>query len=249
MNIENIPIEDKFIKKDKILKVALVGDIHIFDTQKEYNKISKMLKNIEKQNPDLIVFAGDYTGSPETIANMEEHRSKIVKLLTKNKKHKKIFVLGNYESWSNPEAWINSFREEKAHILNNETTQVNIRGENVCIRGLGDFFTKMFQYTDFPVDCMIAMKLTVTHDPAGAFHQNMYGLILAAHTHCGQIRLPFIGALWVPSDAPQEATCGLYIDKKRTVFTTAGAGTTVLPIRIGTRSSWDLITIRYSPTQ
>ena len=145
MNIENIPIEDKFIKKDKILKVALVGDIHIFDTQKEYNKISKMLKNIEKQNPDLIVFAGDYTGSPETIANMEEHRSKIVKLLTKNEKHKKIFVLGNYESWSNPEAWINSFREERAHILNNETTQVNIRGENLCIRGLGDFFTKMFQ--------------------------------------------------------------------------------------------------------
>ena len=186
MNIENILIEDKFIKKDNILKVALIGDIIFLILRKSTTNI-KNAKNIEKQNPDLIVFAGDYTALPETIANMEEHRSKIVKLLTKNKKHKKIFVLGNYESWSNPEAWINSFREERAHILNNETTQVNIRGENVCIRGLGDFFTKMFQYTDFPVDCKIAMKLTVTHDPAGAFHQNMYGLILAAHTHCGQI--------------------------------------------------------------
>ena len=140
-------------------------------------------------------------------------------------------------------------KDNKAHILNNETTQVNIRGENVCIRGLGDYFTNMFQYTGFPEDCKNSMKLTVPHAPAGAFHQDMEGLVLAAHTHCGQIRLPFIGALWIPSDAPLEATCGLYADKKRTVFTTAGAGTTLLPIRIGTTSSWDLLTIRFSPTQ
>ena len=104
----------------------------------------------------------------------------------------------------------------------------------------------MFQYTGFPEDCKNAIKLTVTHDPAGAFHQDMEGLVLAAHTHCGQIKLPFIGVLWIPSDAPVEATCGLYVDKKRTVFTTAGAGTTLLPIRIGTTSSWDLLTIKFS---
>ena len=249
MNTQDISIKDKFIKKDRIIKIALIGDIHIFDTVEDYQKISNMLKDIDEKNPDLVIFAGDYTGSPGSISNMEKHRLKIAKLLSQSDKQKKIFVLGNYESWSNPEAWITAFREEKAKILNNEITQVNASGENLCVRGLGDYFTNMFQYTGFPEDCKNSMKLTVTHDPAGAFHQDIEGLVLAAHTHCGQIRLPFLGALWIPSDAPLEATCGLYVDKKRTLFTTAGAGTTLLPIRIGTKSSWDLLTIKFSSNQ
>ena len=249
MNAQNITYRDASFEREKAIKVALIGDIHIFDTVEDYKKISNMLKDIDNKNPDLIIFAGDYTGSPGSIYNMEKHRLKIAKLLSRSDKQKKIFVLGNYESWSNPEAWITAFREEKANILNNETIQVNISGENLCVRGLGDYFTNMFQYTGFPEDCKNALKLTVTHDPAGAFHKDMKGLVLSAHTHCGQIRLPFIGALWIPSDAPLEATCGLYVDKKRTVFTTAGAGTTLLPIRIGTTSSWDLLTIRFSSTQ
>ena len=249
MNPQNITYRDESFEREKTIKVALIGDIHIFDTVEDYQKISNMLKDIDNKNPDLIIFAGDYTGSPGSISNMEKHRLKIAKLLSQSDKQKKIFVLGNYESWSNPEAWITAFWEEKANILNNETIQVNISGENLCVRGLGDYFTNMFQYTGFPEDCKNALKLTVTHDPAGAFHKDMEGLVLAAHTHCGQIRLPFIGALWIPSEAPLEATCGIYVDKKRTVFTTAGAGTTLLPIRIGTTSSWDLLTIRFSSTQ
>ena len=249
MNAQDIIYRDASFKREKIIKVALIGDIHIFDTIEDYQKISNMLKDIDNKKPDLIIFAGDYTGSPRSISNMDKHRLKIAKLLSQSDKQKKIFVLGNYESWSNPEAWITAFREEKANILNNETTQVSASGENICVRGLGDYFTNMFQYMGFPEDCKNSLKLTVTHDPAGAFHTDMKGLVLAAHTHCGQIRLPFIGALWIPSDAPLEATCGLYVDKKRTVFTTAGAGTTLLPIRIGTKSSWDLLTIRFSSTQ
>ena len=30
-------------------------------------------------------------------------------------------------------------------------------------------------------------------------------------------------------------------DNQRTVFTTSGIGTTILPIRIGTQSEWDLL--------
>jgi predicted MPP superfamily phosphohydrolase len=65
----------------------------------------------------------------------------------------------------------------------------------------------------------------------------------AAHTHCGQIRLPILGALWMPTEAPREATCGLYQDTKRLLWVTAGVGTSILPIRIGAQSEWDLLTL------
>ena len=69
----------------------------------------------------------------------------------------------------------------------------------------------------------------------------MDGLFISGHTHCGQISFPFIGPLWVPTEAPKEAHCGLYQDNMRTVFTTSGVGTTIFPVRFGAQSNWDLL--------
>ena len=88
-------------------------------------------------------------------------------------------------------------------------------------------------------------KLTITHDPAGAFDRRMEGLVIAGHTHCGQVSLPFIGPLWVPTDAPSFAHCGLYEGGDITVFVTSGVGTAILPLRYGAQSQWDLITLDY----
>ena len=57
MNTQKITVRDASLKTEKTIEVALIGDIHIFDTQKEYNKISNMLKDIDKKNPDLVIFA------------------------------------------------------------------------------------------------------------------------------------------------------------------------------------------------
>ena len=92
-------IQDPSLDKEITLKIALIGDIHISDTKKEYEKIANVLKKIEAENPDLIFFAGDYTSLPESVSDMENHRFKIAKLLT-NESNKESFVLGNYESWS-----------------------------------------------------------------------------------------------------------------------------------------------------
>ena len=50
------------------------------------------LKDIDEKNPDLVIFAGDYTGSPGSISNMERHREKIAKLLLKKLKINNYFL-------------------------------------------------------------------------------------------------------------------------------------------------------------
>jgi predicted MPP superfamily phosphohydrolase len=99
---------------------------------------------------------------------------------------------------------------------------------------------------NFPEHCSNIPKLTLTHDPAGAFDDRMTGIVIAGHTHCGQVSLPFIGPLWVPTDAPKLAHCGLYSDDTKTVFVTSGVGTTVLPLRVGTQSQWDELNISWN---
>ena len=93
MNTQKITVRDASLKTEKTIEVALIGDIHIFDTPEEYKKISNMLKDIDKKNPDLVIFAGDYTGSPTSISNIKKHRLKIAKLLSQSDKKKKIFYI------------------------------------------------------------------------------------------------------------------------------------------------------------
>ena len=243
-NTQAIFIQDPSLDKEITLKIALIGDIHISDTEKEYEKIKRVLEKIETESPDLILFAGDYTSLPSSVSDMENHRFKIAKLLTKESNKKKVFILGNYESWSRLKLGLMHLKQKMQLFWKMKLGKSRLMIK-LFVLGLGDYYTDRFEYIDYPKDCVKSGKITITHDPAGAFHNNVQGLVLAAHTHCGQIRLPFIGTLWIPSAAPIEATCGLYQDLQRTVFTTAGAGTTILPLRIGTKSTWDLLTLTF----
>ena len=59
------------------------------------------------------------------------------------------------------------------------------------------------------------------------------GLMLAGHTHCGQIRLPLIGAVSTMSDHGEHYACGLVREEGRTLIVSAGLGTSILPFRLG----------------
>ncbi|MDG2450053.1 MAG: metallophosphoesterase, partial [Saprospiraceae bacterium] len=227
MNEEDIIIKEQGLATELSLRIALIGDIHLPDTEEDYDRLSALLDDINREEPDIIIFAGDYTSSPKKISNMADHRSRIVELLAKENLSKKLFVLGNYESWSNSESWAEEFKVRNAILLENEVHEFQVKDQFICIRGLGDYYTKKYNYVEFPTNCDNQVKFSVTHDPAGAFDGRVKGLVLAAHTHCGQVRIPLYGALWIPSSAPEEATCGLYKDNQRTVFTTAGAGTSL----------------------
>jgi len=58
-------------------------------------------------------------------------------------------------------------------------------------------------------------------------------LVLAGHTHCGQIRLPLIGAVSTMSDHGQRYGCGLVRDGPKRAVISAGLGTSILPLRLG----------------
>ena len=58
-------------------------------------------------------------------------------------------------------------------------------------------------------------------------------LILAGHLHGGQIYLPFIGALSVPSKYGNKLVRGLIEETRNKMLVTNGLGTSILPIRLG----------------
>ena len=228
------------------LSVAVVGDVHLPEGSKHLDEFKKLVLEIKSTQPDLVVFVGDYTSDPKATDNMSSHRKNIINIMKLIDPLPRAVVLGNYESWSDAEEWISEFNKLGVDIMENQTSLIQTVKGNVCIRGLGDKFTNRYDYVDYPEECENIPKFTITHDPAGAFNARVKGLVIAGHTHCGQISLPFIGPLWVPSDAPSEAHCGLYEDEQRTVFVTSGVGTTILPLRFGAQSQWDELNITWN---
>lgn len=69
-------------------------------------------------------------------------------------------------------------------------------------------------------------------------------LMLAGHTHCGQIRLPLIGALSYMSEHGDKYACGVVVENDKTLVVGAGLGTSVLPLRLGAVPDMWIITVK-----
>jgi uncharacterized protein len=228
------------------LSVAVIGDVHLPEGSKHLDGFEKLVLEIKSTQPDLVVFVGDYTSDPKAMDDMSSHRKNIINIMKLTDPLPRAVVLGNYESWSDAEEWIKEFNNLGVDIMENKTSIFKTVKGDVCIRGLGDKYTNRYNYVDYPEECENIPKFTITHDPAGAFDTRVKGLVVAGHTHCGQISLPYFGPLWVPSDAPSNAHCGLYEDNQRTVFVTSGVGTTILPLRFRAQSQWDELNISWN---
>jgi predicted MPP superfamily phosphohydrolase len=69
-------------------------------------------------------------------------------------------------------------------------------------------------------------------------------LVLAGHTHCGQVALPLIGRLTTGSGYGRKYACGVYREGSKILVVSAGIGTSHLPLRIGVPPDIWLISIR-----
>jgi uncharacterized protein len=135
--------------------------------------------------------------------------------------------------------------------LTHVRTKVNIAGVPVALAGTDDPHLRRARYSRIagPADSSAVVRLGVTHSPEpallGAFAADGYDLVLAGHTHGGQIRVPFGPAI--------VTNCGIDVhrarwlhrwDERMWFHVCAGLGTNpYMPIRIGCRPEAVLLTL------
>ena len=226
------------------IKVAVIGDIHLREGE-DITKFLKLLDEVKSNSPDLVLLVGDYITGKRRIKDIDSHRRNIIKTFKSLDPIPRAVVLGNHDNFTDRKKWFREFKRLGVDVLENETRIMNIDGVEVCIRGLGDYRSHRFKFVDYPAECKNLPKITITHDPQGAFEPGVGGLVFAGHTHCGQVSFPIIGPLKIPTKAPRAAICGLYKDSKRTLFVTSGVGTSIIPRRYGAQSQWDLIDLNF----
>ena len=233
------------IKHDSLppMRIALLADFH-FSHPGDLEVLSTVKRQMIDENPDLVLFAGDYIGSHDLYDDVS--RETLIKSLEALAYPKPAFaVLGNHDNWDSNDAWTRAFTGSTVKLIENQIDRITLNGFEICIRGLGDIYSGHWKPINVPEDCK-NMTITLTHDPAGLLTPDalIETLSFAGHTHCGQIAFPLIGPPIVPTGAPKDMHCGRF-HRGQSGVVSGGLGSSIVPLRFGpsTAPGWEFIQI------
>jgi predicted MPP superfamily phosphohydrolase len=246
------------------IRVLHISDLHI--TPAQTRKIN-WVKSLAKLEPDFVVGTGDFLAHQLAVPAVVEAMNELLDIPG-------AYVLGSNDyfapSFKNPFMYFNKNRQIRAEgialptsdlvdelndagwlDLNNKQSTAVINGVKIHFRGTDDPHINKDDYAvvagAFDSD---AFAFGVTHAPykrvLQSFEADKADLVLAGHTHGGQICIPFYGALVTNCDLPQGQAKGYstFGESKMPLHVSAGVGTSPFaPIRIACRPEATVITL------
>ncbi|SFU93014.1 hypothetical protein SAMN05216350_108202 [Polaromonas sp. YR568] len=237
------------------LKVAVASDWHF--TKQPLRRVMTVeraraiVREINAARPDVILIPGDLIAEsdyqPEFAATPEDE---IAQVLGELKAPLGVYAaLGNHDWWHDGPRFAAALQRHGITVLENDAQP--LKGTPLWVVGVGDDMTGHS-------DPRTAVKklppgahtLVLMHEPASLTGlPPLRGLIVAGHTHGGQVYLPFVGALVVPGDAPRSWAYGWVEHGDNRMYITSGLGVSILPVRFNMRPEWVMFTINStSPT-
>ena len=225
--------------------------LHLSDLHdKEFGRAGEQLIGLFRQECfDMVAFTGDLVDGdrPRLTPALE-----LISGLRDGWDAPLYSVLGNHD-WrlGRGEELSGRLREAGVQVLSNRSAALHRGEERLWIIGVDDPVTARdrLDLALRDTDCR-SPRLLLAHSPQLYPHavQSGLDLMLAGHTHGGQIRLPIFGAPFVPSMGFFPAwDYGLYSCGRTTMIVSAGLGESCLPVRFNIRPEFALITLRGSP--
>lgn len=223
------------------IKIVHFSDIH-YNRAINKNKIEKIVEEINLIKADIVVFTGDLIDKDMNITNDDyNYLTKAFKKI--NAKYGKFAILGNHD-YQEMEQIKQVFNESDFKYLeNNYEIIYNEKNEKIFIGGIGnvsyglDDVDKTMEYFNSNND--IDYKILLVHEPdiSNEIIDNYnVNLILAGHSHNGQIRLPIIGAIYTPPGAKNYYDEHYIIDGTN-LYISSGIGVSTVNYRLWNRPS------------
>ncbi len=216
-------------------KIAAISDIHGGSNDVTEEKIRELVELTNAQNPDLIVLLGDY------VSQKEGKSSELKMLMTTvadnlqgfKAKYGVYAIIGNHDWWYDERKIRVEMERVGIKVLENATDRIQVEGETIWLWGIEDNWKKrqvpVYVFDEIPTKENI---LAITHNPDSLLKTpSEISLMLAGHSHGGQVKFPFYGAIAFVND-PRFMAGEAVVDGKH-IFVTTGVGCSGPQIRFG----------------
>lgn len=185
---------------DGTVRIVLLTDLHSC----YYGKNQKnLIRKVEKENPDLVILAGDIFDDKMKDDNAKKTVEEV------SKRYPCYYVSGNHEYWSGRVPEMKTYlRSKGVTVLEGDCETREINGIILDICGVDDptdlsrhEWVKQIEIADAQTN-PDHVRILVSHRPERVqFYENYdFDLILSGHAHAGQIRIPILNVgLWSPN--------------------------------------------------
>jgi uncharacterized protein len=228
------------------LRVAAIADVHAGSLYVGPAKLDRLVGQTNAAQPDLVVLLGDYVSHHRPRSGIENPEAVARRLAGIRAPLGVVAVLGNHDNWMGGPRFRRAFEAAGIPVLDNDILRLERRGQPLWLVGIADALTGNPRVAETLARVPKGRPVIVlTHNPDLFDHEipDRVELTLAGHTHGGQVRLPFVGCLVVPSAYGQRYVQGLVTEGRRALFVTPGIGTSILPIRFGVPPEVSLLTL------
>lgn len=206
------------------LRVVQASDLHV-SRQLPQGYFERVLAEITAQKPDVVVLTGDYVAFPKNL-------SVLAQLLPGrlSAPFGVYAVLGNHDQWTDAEGVRRILRGAGITLLSGACTRLPAAAGRVAVCGTeapwGPKLTEPMAQAD--------LSLVLSHTPDNIYDLSALGasVVFSGHLHGGQMRVPGLGALVVPSRYGRRFDQGHFRIADTDLFVSTGVGADAPPFRL-----------------
>jgi uncharacterized protein len=245
------------------IRLLHLSDLHLVPGQR---KKQAWVRSLRVLRPDAVIVTGDFLSHMDAVPHVLDTLDPLFEVPG-------AFVLGSNDYYApRPINWARYLKgpsqlEPKRPMLpwgdlvdglttngwldlGNARATMKIDGREVDVRGVDDPHISRDRYDEVagPFDSAADLTLGVTHAPylrvLDAMAADGADLVLAGHTHGGQLCVPGVGALVTNCDLPRKQAKGLSAHAGAVLHVSAGLGTSpYAPVRFACRPEATLLTL------
>ncbi len=221
-------------------KIIHFSDLHYGSTY-FYEETKKLVKKINERKPDIVIFTGDLIDIDYDLKTKEAE--KLINLLQSiDTTLGKYAVTGEVDG----DSFNTILKQSNFTILNNEYDLIYKDDNNpILITGLSSLLKeesdidKAFSYFTIENNNPNIYTISLMHE--GDIYQDIKDkynpdLLLAGHSHNGEIRIPFLGPL-SKFDGSKKYYDSYYKENNTDIYISSGLGSTKFGIRLFCRPS------------
>lgn len=223
------------------LKIAHFSDYHYGRTTK-LETLKNLVNEINLTKPDIIIFTGDFIDKDVNISDKEIEKIK-EELIKLEGTYGKYYVTGNHDI---------KFKKYNEMFDNANFTNIddkydiiyNKNNDSILLTGL--YYKSSCSYLEELFKENLPMyKINIMHTPDtfNEIEKYNYNLILAGHSHNGQINIPFYGAIVTPNGAKKYYK-PYYKINNTDMYISSGIGTSNFNFRLFNRPSFNLYRVK-----